>query len=66
LGSSITPLPCNRMHVFHTKCIKEWLPQQDICPLCKRQVDIQECINLAKDIDRVYPSVDLEGRLSPS
>lgn len=32
----VTPLPCSNFHFFHTSCIKEWMRQQDNCPLCKK------------------------------
>ena len=30
----VTPLPCDKRHFFHTKCIKEWARQKQHCPLC--------------------------------
>ena len=31
-------LPCNENHIFHAKCIKEWLQNKRECPLCKNRV----------------------------
>jgi hypothetical protein len=33
--ASITPLPCNVKHYFHTKCITTWLETKKECPLCR-------------------------------
>lgn len=37
-SDSITPMPCNSKHVFHSKCIKKWLKKNNSCPLCKTSV----------------------------
>ncbi|CAI2378074.1 unnamed protein product [Moneuplotes crassus] len=37
----IITLPCNGRHIFHTKCILEWLPRNNACPLCKEPVSIE-------------------------
>ena len=34
----ITPLPCDTRHIFHTKCIKDWLKNNNSCPLCKKPI----------------------------
>ena len=53
--SFVTPLPCNKLHVFHTACIKEWIEHDDVCPLCKKQVMLGDCKSLQKDFNEVYP-----------
>jgi hypothetical protein len=45
----VTPLPCSNKHVFHTHCLKQWLLQQDICPLCKKQVSSYDYKAFAKE-----------------
>ena len=32
-GDTLTALPC--IHSFHTHCIREWLSQSRLCPICK-------------------------------
>lgn len=31
---------CN--HMYHDKCIREWLKKSRLCPLCRSNVDISE------------------------
>ncbi|GAQ83870.1 Zinc finger RING-type domain containing protein [Klebsormidium nitens] len=35
-GDVIKRLPC--MHIFHQKCIDDWLQRQPLCPICKASV----------------------------
>ena len=35
----VTYLPCDPRHYFHTKCITHWLSKQNVCPLCKIEVN---------------------------
>ena len=36
IGEKISYLPC--FHLFHFTCIKEWVKNSDMCPLCKEQI----------------------------
>ena len=33
IGDKISILSCN--HIFHTKCLNEWLKKKEECPLCR-------------------------------
>lgn len=35
---SVTPLPCDIRHLFHTDCIRSWFERDNICPLCKTPI----------------------------
>ena len=39
-GDELTKIPCN--HWFHSKCILEWLKQDDICPICNFELNDEE------------------------
>ena len=34
----LAQMPCNPKHIFHSKCIGEWLNNNDLCPLCKANI----------------------------
>ncbi|KDP39315.1 hypothetical protein JCGZ_01072 [Jatropha curcas] len=36
IGSEATRMPCS--HVYHQKCIVEWLKKSNTCPLCRYQM----------------------------
>jgi hypothetical protein len=36
----VSNLPCN--HLFHTKCIKEWVCYSPTCPICKADIPVKE------------------------
>mmetsp|Transcript_5913 Transcript_5913/g.9636 ORF Transcript_5913/g.9636 Transcript_5913/m.9636 type:complete len:245 (-) Transcript_5913:20-754(-) len=31
----LAELKCNKMHIFHLKCIEQWAEMNDSCPLCR-------------------------------
>ena len=31
---------CQQLHVFHEKCISEWLERNPICPMCRANIDL--------------------------
>ena len=37
----VTPLPCDKRHYFHSKCIEEWSRNHNDCPLCKAVFNAQ-------------------------
>ena len=41
-SDNITPLSHNHHHVFHTKCIEEWLKNNNVCPICRTEIKPEE------------------------
>ena len=37
----VTPLPCDKRHYFHSKCIEEWSQNHNTRPLCKAEFNKQ-------------------------
>ena len=35
IGDTISTLPCNKFHSFHTICLEEWFYTNVCCPLCR-------------------------------
>ncbi len=38
IDSEVVKLPCNPLHMFHTKCIETWLISKPLCPCCRANV----------------------------
>lgn len=32
----VTPLACDKRHIYHSNCIEEWLQSENFCPMCKK------------------------------
>ena len=37
-SDQIAELRCDSRHIFHKKCIEDWLKNNDTCPTCRRNV----------------------------
>ena len=42
IGQKLIILPCN--HKYHEQCIKTWINQKNMCPLCCRQLSINDIL----------------------
>jgi hypothetical protein len=40
VGEKVCALPCDNSHIFHTKCIKQWLESNRVCPVCRTFITI--------------------------
>jgi E3 ubiquitin-protein ligase AIP2 len=36
----VVAMPCSASHVFHERCVKEWLTRDDSCPLCRSSLPV--------------------------
>jgi len=65
LGDKVTPLPCNKLHIYHTECIKANFDKTDnrdeVCPMCRAPITSEDCADLNRRFDEVYPT----GSLNP-
>lgn len=39
-GERVRAMPC--LHIFHRKCIDQWLMKNKLCPMCKTPCDAAE------------------------
>lgn len=37
-GKQVAELNCSAKHIFHADCLKEWLKNNDTCPMCREPV----------------------------
>jgi hypothetical protein len=56
--ASITPLPCNVKHYFHTHCITAWLETKQECPLCRHAITIEELKRFQGTVDTMLKERD--------
>lgn len=49
--SEVTPLPCDIRHYFHTDCIQDWFKQNNVCPLCKKEIKAEDLDKMDKDFE---------------
>ena len=66
-GESITSLECG--HIFHAKCIGEWIARNQACPLCRVAIDcgpvIEDCIICSDEmLDAKHNGLDQIWNLS--
>ena len=40
-NEEVIKLPCNAKHIFHERCVKTWLEQNNSCPLCKAPITME-------------------------
>lgn len=46
----VSALKCSKMHVFHTKCIKESIDKRHyFCPLCRARLDDDHISRVSSD-----------------
>ncbi len=38
---NVKSLDCSNKHIFHINCINEWLKVNNICPLCREKINIE-------------------------
>lgn len=50
-SDNITPLSHNTTHFFHTKCIEEWLKTNNVCPICRTEINPEEEIKFRKKLE---------------
>ncbi len=43
----VKTLPC--LHMYHAKCIDEWLANDSACPVCKTPIDVDPAHGLLRD-----------------
>lgn len=51
-SDNITPLSHNTRHIFHTKCIEEWLKNNNVCPICRTEIKPEEEMQFRKKLER--------------
>ena len=57
-SDTVTPLPCDKRHYFHSRCIEEWSKTCSDCPLCKKPFNAQilaQAINNRSSVTGVPP-----------
>ena len=52
-GQNVAKMPCDGGHVFHDRCVSEWLKTRNTCPICRfaLEAELQHPAAQAFDID---------------
>ncbi|CDW84121.1 e3 ubiquitin-protein ligase sis3-like [Stylonychia lemnae] len=61
--SEVVLMPCNIKHIYHPKCIEEWLTKHINCPLCKAAVFKNTQIEQLEENIRI-PQDELQQQLN--
>ena len=51
----VTALPCDPRHFFHSACIERWVFTNDICPLCKKNITLEQSQFIRDGQERLLP-----------
>lgn len=55
-NNDVSPLPCDIRHYFHTDCIEQWFRQNTTCPLCKKEINIEDMEKMNKKFENREPA----------
>ena len=55
----VTPLPCDIRHYFHSHCIEDWIKENNICPLCKKEITVEGMKELSTQIKERQSQLEL-------
>ena len=60
----VTPLPCDKRHYFHSKCIEEWSANHNDCPLCKKTFTVADLAGAAQRRTTVTQPISQEQSIN--
>jgi E3 ubiquitin-protein ligase DOA10 len=59
-SQSVSPLPCNIKHYFHTECLEQWMKTKQECPLCRAEITEDALKDFGEHVDELMHEKDDE------
>ena len=41
-GDEIVMLKCHDSHIYHEKCMLEWIERSQLCPICRKEIEFHQ------------------------